>query len=295
MLLSVFLISGLLLRPLRPLHPLPQQPRSARLVACADSAFRALPPAAQRDVAAELYAATSSANSEIAADAAPPTPMRPLVALTVNEGGGMTLVGEHVQNITSGSLHHPPAHHRLRPATARRHPTLAFPLLAVYPYSLSTLPSPSHFSPSTPTRYCHPPYPRPPPSPRAPAGNMAGTTWLRPLAIRSHRNASGASSDADPPSGTVSPKRIIDSSLHLFANAGRHLPATFVPTRLVRPAACPDTLEVRLLQGVAENPDDVDDDDGDADLADDSARLRRFLSYLAGMTATVEEVEEEPK
>ena len=126
---------------------------------------------------------------------------------------------------------------------------------------------------------------------------MAGTTWLRPLAIRSHRNASGASSGADPSSDAVSPKRIIDSSLHLFANAGRHLPATFVPTRLVRPAALPDTLEVRLLQGVAENPDDDDGDDGEADavLADDSARLRRFLSYLAGMTGTVQELEEEPK
>ena len=115
MLVSVFLISGLLLRPLRQLHPLPQQPRSVRLVACADSAFL-LPPAAQRDVAAELYAATSSANSEIAADAAPPTPTRPLVALTVNEDGGMTLVGEHVQNITSGPHH-----------TADRPPTMACP------------------------------------------------------------------------------------------------------------------------------------------------------------------------
>ena len=291
--LSVFLVSaaGLLLRPLRQLQPLPQQPRSSRLVACADSAFRALPPAAERDVAAELYAATSSANSEIAADAAPPTPMRPLVALTVNEDGGMTLVGEHVQNITSGppptrSAPPPPRSTvAYPPATSRCHPTLVISPSSSHPRHPTT--------PSTPPRYL--PCPRPPSSSRAPAGNMAGTTWLRPLAIRSHRNASGASSDADPSYDAVFPKRVIDSSLHLFANAGRHLPATFVPTRLVRPAALPDTLEVRLLQGVAENPDDDDDDDGDADLADDSARLRRFLSYLAGMTGTVEEVEEEPK
>lgn len=100
--LSVLATGSLLLRPLRQLHPLPQQPRSARLVACAESAFRALPPAEKRDVAAELYVAVSSATSEIAADATPPTPMRPLVALTVNKDGGLTLVGEHVQNITSG-------------------------------------------------------------------------------------------------------------------------------------------------------------------------------------------------
>ena len=100
--LSVLATGSVLLRPLRQLHPLPQQPRSARLVACADSDFHALPPAQKRDVAAELYAEVSSATSEIAADAAPPTPMRPLVALTVNEDGGLTLVGEHIQNITSG-------------------------------------------------------------------------------------------------------------------------------------------------------------------------------------------------
>ena len=109
--LSVLATGSVLLRPLRQLHPLPQQPRSARLVACADSDFHALPPAEKRDVAAELYAEVSSATSEIAADAAPPTPMRPLVALTVNEDGGLTLVGEHIQNITSGQ---PPTRPHLR-------------------------------------------------------------------------------------------------------------------------------------------------------------------------------------
>ena len=101
---------------------------------------------------------------------------------------------------------------------------------------------------------------------------MAGLTWMRPLAIRSHRNAPGASSDTS--------DRVIDSSLHVFADAGRHMPATFVPTRLVRPAACPDALEVRLLQGVAENPDE-DEGDAEAHVAHDSARLQRFLSHLA--------------
>ena len=108
---------------LRQLHPLPQQPRSARLVACADSDFHALPPAQKRDVAAELYAEVSSATSEIAADAAPPTPMRPLVALTVNEDGGLTLVGEHIQNITSGlpptRIHSRYPHHAPARKTAR--------------------------------------------------------------------------------------------------------------------------------------------------------------------------------
>ena len=168
MLVSVCSVVGLLLRPLHQLHPPRQQPRSATIVAC-DSVFRALPPAAQRDVAAELYAgaplachpcmvrdalpapriasfatgcpiprathaslhprellvhithlwlaATSTANSEIAADAAPPTPTRPLVALTVDEDGGLTLVGECVQNITSGP---PPPPHRT-PPPPRRH------------------------------------------------------------------------------------------------------------------------------------------------------------------------------
>ena len=113
---------------------------------------------------------------------------------------------------------------------------------------------------------------------------MAGLTWMRPLAIRSHRNAPGASSDTSDgstSSDAASPERVIDSSLHVFANAGRHMPATFVPTRLVRPAACPDALEVRLLQGVAENPDDEDEGDAEAHMAHDSARLQRFLSHLA--------------
>ena len=114
--LSVLATGSVLLRPLRQLHPLPQQPRSARLVACAESDFHALPPAQKRDVAAELYAEVSSATSEIAADAAPPTPMRPLVALTVNEDGGLTLVGEHIQNITSGL---PPT--RAHPCNYPRH------------------------------------------------------------------------------------------------------------------------------------------------------------------------------
>ena len=108
--LSVLATGSVLLRPLRQLQPLPQQPRSVRLVACAESDFHALPPAQKRDVAAELYAEVSSATSEIAADAAPPTPLRPLVALTVSEDGGLTLVGEHIQNITSGATHpRPPA------------------------------------------------------------------------------------------------------------------------------------------------------------------------------------------
>ena len=107
---------------------------------------------------------------------------------------------------------------------------------------------------------------------------MAGLTWMRPLAIRSHRNAPGASSET---SDAASPERVIDSSLHVFANAGRHMPAMFVPTRLVRPAACPDALEVRLLQGVAENPDEEDEGDAEAHVAHDSARLQWFLSHLA--------------
>ena len=251
--LSVLATGSVLLRPLRQLHPLPQQPRSARLVACADSDFHALPPAQKRDVAAELYAEVSCATSEIAADAAPPTPMRPLVALTVSEDGGLTLVGEHIQNITSGL---PPtrAHPRYRcHAPARNTARRTIPPLTVYSRSLS-------------------------------AGNMAGLTWMRPLAIRSHRNAPGASSDTSDgstSSDAASPERVIDSSLHVFANAGRHMPATFVPTRLVRPAACPDALEVRLLQGVAENPDDEDEGDAEAHIAHDSARLQRFLSHLA--------------
>lgn len=107
---------------------------------------------------------------------------------------------------------------------------------------------------------------------------MAGLTWMRPLAIRSHRNAPGASPGTGTSSDAASPERVIDSSLHVFAHAGRHLPATFVPTRLVRPAACPDALEVRLLLGVA---DDEDEGDAEAHVAHDSARLQRFLSHLA--------------
>ena len=132
--LSVLATGSVLLRPLRQLHPLPQQPRSARLVACADSDFHALPPAQKRDVAAELYAEVSSATSEIAADAAPPTPLRPLVALTVSEDGGLTLVGEHIQNITSGVLLPTRAHPRNYPrhAPARNTAGRTIPPLTVY-------------------------------------------------------------------------------------------------------------------------------------------------------------------
>ena len=237
--LSVLVTGSVLLRPLRQLHPLPQQPRSARLVACAGSDFHALPPAQKRDVAAELYAAVSSATSEIAADAAPPTPMRPLVALTVNEDGGLTLVGEHIQNVTSGLPPHPPTH----PHLAMHRPGILRAAL-------------SHLSPSTPDR-----------DPQATWRVSRGCARSRSVRTATHRTCRTAD-------------RVIDSSLHVFANAGRHMPATFVPTRLVRPAACPDALEVRLLQGVAENPDE-DEGDAEAHVAHDNARLQRFLSHLA--------------
>ena len=84
--------------------------RATTVVACAEreelplDPFRALPPAAERDVAAELYAATDCARREATADRAPDVPIRPLMALTIEEAGGLTLVGEFVQNITEGRM-----------------------------------------------------------------------------------------------------------------------------------------------------------------------------------------------
>ena len=61
-------------------------------------------------------------------------------------------------------------------------------------------------------------------------GNMAGSTWMKPLAIESQRNATVARFDPD--LGFVAAEAGPSAELHLFSAAA---PAAFVPTSLVRP------------------------------------------------------------
>lgn len=197
--------------PLR-LRPL-VAPRSATVVGCAadPSGPRALPPAASRDLFAEAQVALRSTGASDRAATPPPPP--PLLALSVvADGFFSTLVGEHVQNITSG--------------------------------------------------------------------NMAGATWMRPLAMKSERNATlgRAAADFDPAIGFMTRHAgETRPELHLFS---ADAPAAFVPTRLVRPAAGSEALAVRLMHEAHGSADHLDD----AAAAEDRAKLASFVSYLAGLT-----------
>jgi len=93
---------------------------------------------------------------------------------------------------------------------------------------------------------------------------------VRPVALRQD-----ASSDAV--------AGVHKRNLHLFSPLA---PTTFVPTRLVRPAAGHEALEVRLMQGV--QADDCADGVCEIDLAEDHQQLRGFVSYLSGMSDSVD-------
>ena len=200
--------------PTAPLRPLATPSRSATVVGCASDRrdLFALPPAASRDLFAEVQAGVRSTGASDRAATPPPPP--PLLALSVTSTDGFfsTLVGEHVQNITSG--------------------------------------------------------------------NMAGATWMRPLAMKSERNATlgRAAATYDPAIGFMT-KQAGDTrpELHLFS---ADAPAAFVPTWLVRPAAGSEAMAVRLMHEAHGSADHVDD----AAVAEDRAKLANFVSYLAGLT-----------